>query len=96
MEKSNESTKYDENYSIVQEESKLSNAEQSDSNEINASGFQPLPSPSSMFSLLLLSGSERDDIENLSPLSPRDRVLSPAVDLQYELEKKTIYGMPQA
>ena len=51
MEKSKERTKYDEDYTVVQKESrlsiiKLSNAEQTGSNEISVSGFQPLPVPS--------------------------------------------------
>ena len=78
MEKSKEKTKNDEDYTVVQKESrlsimKLSNEEKSGSNEIIVSGFQPLPSPSSLFSLLRLSGSQRDDIESLCPLTPRDR-----------------------
>ena len=96
MEKSKERTKYDEDYTVVQEESrlsiiKLSNAEQTSSNEISVSGFQPLPSPSSLFSLLRLSGSERDDIESLCPLTPRDRVFSPGVNLQCELEENNTW-----
>ena len=96
MEKSKERTKYDEDYTVVQEESslsimKLSNEEKSGSNEITVSGFQPLPSPSSLFSLLRLSGSERDDIESLCPLTPRDRVFSPGVNLQCELEESNTW-----
>ena len=96
MEKSKERTKYDEDYTVVQEESrlsimKLSKAEKSGSNEISVSGLQPLPSPSSLFSLLRLSGSERDDIESLYPLTPRDRVFSPGVNLQCELEESNTW-----
>lgn len=96
MEKRKERTKYDEGYTVVQEESslsimKLSNEEKSGSNEIIVSGFQPLPSPSSLFSLLRLSGSERDDIESLCPLTPRDRVFSPGVNLQCELEQSNTW-----
>ena len=93
MEKPKERTKYDEDYTVESSLSimKLSNEEKSGSNEIGVSGFQPLPSPSSLFSLLRLCGSERDDIESLCPLTPRDRVFSPGVNLQCELEESNTW-----